>query len=153
MRRSEQEITEKKEIEKILEQSEIIRIAMVDNGTPYLVAMNFAYENGVIYLHSAKEGRKIDVLRKNNNIAFQCEIGVEIIHNEDSCSCNTRYLSVFGNGKVDLIDETNEKTAAMNAIMTKYTKSSGFAYPEAVLGRTLVIKVEIESMTGKKSGY
>lgn len=153
MRRKDKEITDRQQIEEILNKAEIIRLAMVDNGLPYIVAMNFAYVDGFIYMHSAKEGRKIDILMKENTIAFQTDTGAELVMKEEACSCGMRYMSVFGTGKAVLIDEKEEKTRALDAIMNKHTGRTGFEYSEKVFERTLVIKVEIESMTGKKSGY
>ena len=153
MRRSEKEITEKQEIEKILNQSEIIRLAMVDEGEPYLVAMNYVYFDGFLYMHSAKEGRKIDVLKKNNKVAFQTDMDVGLVIMEDTWRCTTRYMSVFGTGKVLLINDKEEKIKVLDAIMTKHKGKVGVEYPEKVLDMMLVIKVEIESMTGKKSGF
>ena len=153
MRRKDKEITDKQMMEKILDEAQVIRIAMVDNGEPYLVAMNFAYTDGVLYMHSAREGRKIDILKKNSKVAFQADTGVELLIENEACGCSTRYMSVFGTGKVFLIENKAGKTDALDAIMKKHTGRDGFAYPEKVFDRTLAIKVEIESMTGKKSGY
>ena len=64
MRRKEREIKDKKDIERILKDSRVLRLAMVDKDKPYLVPMNFGYRDGALYLHSALEGRKIDLLKK-----------------------------------------------------------------------------------------
>ncbi|NJD04112.1 MAG: hypothetical protein FIA99_16290 [Ruminiclostridium sp.] len=82
MRRKYKEITDKQLINDILSKAEIIRLAMIDNGNPYLVAMNYAYIDGCLYMHSAKEGRKIDILSKNNKVAFQTDTGVELVLNK-----------------------------------------------------------------------
>lgn len=153
MRRSDKVITDKMLIDKILIEAETIRLAMVDEGNPYLVAMNYAYVDGFIYMHSAKEGRKIDILNKNNKVAFQVDTGVELVLKEEACGCGTKYLSVFGTGKAIFIEHKVEKTKALDAIMSKHTGKAGFEYPEKMLEKTLVIKVKIESVTGKKSGY
>ena len=153
MRRADKEITDRRLIDKILTEAEVIRLAMVDEGNPYLVAMNYAYVDGCLYMHSAKEGRKINILRKNHNIAFQTDTGVELVLKEEACSCGTKYLSIFGTGKVSFVEDEAEKVKALDAIMTKHTGRTGFEYPGKVLEKTLVIKVEIESATGKKSGY
>ena len=57
MRRKEKEITITKEIEKILKESKVCRLAMVDEDKPYIVPMNFGYSNGYLFFHSAKQGR------------------------------------------------------------------------------------------------
>lgn len=153
MRRKDKEIVDKAFIDKILTEAEVIRIAMVDEGNPYLVAMNYAYIDGCVYMHSAKEGRKIDILKRKNEVAFQTDSGVELVMKEEACSCGIKYLSVVGTGKAIFIEDKAEKTKALDAIMTKYTGKTGFEYPEKMLEITMVIKVEIESLTGKKSGY
>lgn len=153
MRRADKEITDKTLIDKILTEADVIRLAMVDEGNPYLVAMNHAYSGGFLYFHSAKAGRKIDILNKNNKVAFQTDTGVEIVVEKEACSCSTRYLSVFGTGKAAFIEGKEEKIKALDEIMSKHTGKTGFEYPEKVLEKTLVIKVEIETVTGKKSGY
>jgi uncharacterized protein len=153
MRRAEKEITDKQLIEKILNDSEIIRLAMVDEGEPYLVAMNYAYVDGFLYMHSAKEGRKIDILKKNNRVAFQTDMGVELLLREEPSSCTTKYLSVFGTGRADLIDDKEEKTKVLDAIMEKHKGKVGIEYPEKALEKTLIIKIKIDSLTGKKSGF
>jgi nitroimidazol reductase NimA-like FMN-containing flavoprotein (pyridoxamine 5'-phosphate oxidase superfamily) len=153
VRRKDKDITDIQLIEKILKEAEVIRIAMVDEGMPYLVAMNYAYADGFIYMHSAKEGRKIDILKKNNKVAFQVDKDVELLLTREACRCSTKYLSVFGTGYTTFIDEKEEKKQALDALMTRYTEGLNFEYPSEVLERTLVIKVSIETMTGKKSGY
>jgi len=152
MRRKDKEIVVKNLIEKILSEAQIIRIAMYDGSEPYLVAMNFAYSKGCIYLHSAKEGRKNDILNKNNLVAFQTDTGVELVQNKDGCYCTMKYNSVFGTGYATLIDKKEAKIKALNAIMTKYTGRDGSGYPEKVIDRTLVIKVDIITLSGKRSG-
>lgn len=152
MRRKEKEITDKSAIENILKDAEIIRIAMVDDGEPYLVAMNYAYSDGFIYMHSALEGRKIDILRKNNRVAFQTETNAGLVLKDKACDCGAHFLSVFGTGRAYITVDLEEKTKALDAIMVKYTGRAGRQYPEGVMAKTLAIRVEIDSMTGKKSG-
>lgn len=152
MRRSEKEITDRTEIDKILHEAEIIHLAMIDGSSPYLVALNFVYADQALYMHSAREGRKIDILTRNNSVAFQTETGVELVLAKDAWNCSTHYKSVFGTGKAFLIDEKDEKKKALDLLMTKHKGQADYEYPDNVLNRTLVIKVEIDSITGKKSG-
>ena len=151
MRRKDKEITDIEQIGEILKEAEVIRIAMVDGSEPYLVAMNYVFFNGCIYMHSAKEGRKIDVLKKNKRVAFQADIGAEIILKGKASDCTTKYMSVFGTGKAIMVGEKEEKKKALDALMTKHTGDTEFEYPENVFNNTLIIKIEIDYMSGKKS--
>ncbi len=153
MRRADKEITEISIIEEIINKADVIRIAMVDGDQPYILAMNHVYLDGSIYMHSAKEGRKIDVLKINSRVAFEVDTDVEILLREDACSCSTRYRSVVGTGKVTLIDDIEVKKQVLDAIMKKHTGRDSFEYSEKSFERTLIIKIDIDSMTGKKSGY
>jgi uncharacterized protein len=153
MRRADKEITDRKLMEDVLQKAEIIRLAMVDDGEPYLVAMNFAYVDGALYMHSAREGRKIDALKKNNKIAFQTDFDAKILLKTEASSCTTQYTSVFGTGRAVLVEDRAEVIKAMDAIMIKHAGKAGYEYPEKALAMMLVIRVDIETMTGKKSGY
>lgn len=153
MRRADKEITDAGVMEEILNKSDVIRIAMVDGDVPYIVAMNHVYIDGSIYMHSAKEGRKIDVLKRNSRVAFEVDTDVEIVLREEACSCTTKYRSVVGTGSAVLIDDAKVKKTVLDEIMKKHTGRVAFEYPEKVLERTLIIKIDIDTMTGKKSGF
>ncbi len=153
MRRKDKEIYDIDLIKKILNEARIIRIAMCDGNEPYLVAMNFVYMDGSLYMHSAMEGRKIDVLMKNNRVAFQTDIGVELFVEEKACNFSMKYMSIVGIGRAYLINDRDVKINALNGIMEKYTGKAVFEYAESLIEKTLIVKIEIDSLSGKKSKY
>lgn len=59
MRRSDREITELPEILSIINGCKVIHLAMIDDGEPYLLPLNFGYacENGAFsfFCHSVRE--------------------------------------------------------------------------------------------------
>ena len=61
-----------------------------------------------------------------------------------------KYRSVIGYGKADFITDEDMKRQAFDIIMKQYTDES-FDYEEALLKSAIIIKVEIQSMTGKQS--
>ncbi len=69
MRRSDREITDEKKIAEILDTAKILHLGMVDGGRPYVLPLHYGYEFAdgalVFYMHGAKEGRKLEVLRTN----------------------------------------------------------------------------------------
>lgn len=152
MRRKEKEITEPEVISVILVNAPAIRIAMCDESGPYIVAMNFGWEEDRIYLHSAPEGRKISMLEKDNRVAFQTDIDTEIVPGESPCNWGVRYLSLVGRGRACFVENTQEKKYALDLIMSKYSGTKEFSYPSATLDKTCVIRIDIEEMTGKQSG-
>jgi len=153
MRRSDKEIKDLELIWKVLNECESCRIALCDGGKPYIVPMNFAYHDNALYLHSATEGCKIDIIRENSNISFQMDIKTQIVTDEIPCNWGMKYLSVIGSGQAHLIHDTLEKKEAMDIMMAKYSSENSFEYSDEALNSIMVIKIEIEEMNGKKSGY
>lgn len=83
MRRADREVTDVDGMIDIIDHCKVCHIALMDGEWPYIVAMNFAYsyENDqlVIYLHSAKEGKKLDLLRKDDHVCFEMDYDHEMI--------------------------------------------------------------------------
>ncbi|MBN2413112.1 pyridoxamine 5'-phosphate oxidase family protein [candidate division KSB1 bacterium] len=151
MRKKEHEIKSIKEIETIIEQAEICRLALCDFNMPYIVPLCYGYKDKTLYFHCALEGKKIDILKKNNNVCFEIEADVEINKSETPCNWAVQYKSVIGFGKAYLITNVHEKTAALDILMSHYTDGKFHYLPKSV-NHALIIKVVIENMTGKRSG-
>jgi uncharacterized protein len=151
MRRSDKEILDKELIDSILKKELVCRIAMNDDGNPYLVPMIFGYQDNCLFLHSAKEGRKIDILKKNNRICFEVESNVELVPAESACNWSFKYYCIIGYGNASFIEDMAEKKELMNIIMEKGSGKNSWDFPEAALEKTAIIKIEITAMTGKKS--
>lgn len=66
------ELTDK-QIEDMLNSCFTGRIGCYADNEMYIVPVAFVYEKPYIYVHS-KEGRKIDMMRKNNKVCFQLDI-------------------------------------------------------------------------------
>lgn len=153
MRRKEKEITDIQEIENILNSADICRLAFCDNQMPYIVPMSFAYSNRCLYFHSAKEGRKLDIINKNPNVCFEVETDTALIYDEAACKCTMKYKSVIGTGKVIFIEEEVAKIEALDLLMKHYVDKDEFTYPQKAIQAVAIFKVEINEMSGKKSGY
>jgi len=152
MRRKEKEITDKTVIESIILKSSVCRLALSEDNHPYIVPLCFGYEDNTLYFHSAREGKKLDILRNNNNVCFEFDIDHQIVEAEDACGWSMKYRSVIGFGNASIIDDPELKTKALDAIIKHYAGKL-LKYTKAKLKGTVIIKVEIESITGKKSGY
>ena len=64
-------IEDKQRIESIILHCDVCFVGIVDmEGNPYVVPMNFGYEDGIIYLHSGPEGSKVEMLEHNNNVCI-----------------------------------------------------------------------------------
>jgi nitroimidazol reductase NimA-like FMN-containing flavoprotein (pyridoxamine 5'-phosphate oxidase superfamily) len=152
MRRKEKQIVDKGIIEKILLESEICRIAMLDGSEPYLVPLNYGYANNIIYIHSATEGRKIDILKVNKRVCFEIEYHAEIIKKDEPCKWSTKYQSVIGYGNIEIITDTEAKKRGMDIIMNKYGYQGDIEYNEGSIGRMNLLQLKIDKITAKQSG-
>jgi len=150
MRRKEKEITEASAIEDIIKKSLVCRLALSEGNFPYIVPLSFGYRDKILYFHGPLKGKKIDIIRKNQNICFEFDINTEIVKAEDACHWSMKYQSVIGFGKAVLLEDLDEKRKALNIIMSQYSDRT-FQFNDTTLKGTVVIKVEIESMTGKQS--
>jgi len=150
MRRKEKEITDRSEIESIIRKAQVCRVGMVDDGLPYVVPMCFGYQDDTLFFHSAREGRKIEILKKNNPVCFEFDINPEIKAGKTACAWGMKYKSVIGYGTATFIEDPEEKQAALDIIMGQYAEGD-FKYSDKTLSEMLVIRIDISTMTGKKS--
>ncbi|MCP4687690.1 MAG: pyridoxamine 5'-phosphate oxidase family protein, partial [Desulfobacterales bacterium] len=143
MRRKEKEITEKKEIEEIIRESTVCRLAMVDGEEPYVVPLNFGFKDGVLYFHSASQGRKIDILKSNPRVCFTFDVDVEILQGKEACEWGAKFRSVIGSGRAEFIRESQAKRDALDVIMAQYSDETfgSYEYPDKFLKMVAVIKV------------
>jgi len=152
LRRADREIADRKEIEDILRQSTVCRLAMIDAGRPYIVPLCFGYDAGVLYFHSSPVGKKIDLLNRNRNVCFEFDADTIAVPADTSCGWTMRYRSVIGFGIADFVEDPGEKRAALDVIMRQYAEGT-HDYSDETLRKTAVIRVEILEISGKKSGH
>ena len=96
MRRKDREITDRNEIELIIEKSTVCRLAMADDSGPYIVPLCFGFRNNTLYFHSAAEGKKLGFLRKNPRVCFELDCDTEVRTGGKACDFSMRYRSVIG---------------------------------------------------------
>jgi uncharacterized protein len=153
MRRTDRLINNKEEIEAIIEKAQICRIALSDNNTAYIVPMNFGHKDNCLYFHCASEGKKLEILRKNNAICFEMDIDNHTVKFTDNlCSWGTKYRSVIGFGQAFFIEDAGQKSNALNIIIKHYG-GNRHDFSQKELGKVVIFKIEISSITGKKAGY
>ena len=64
-------IENKEQVEEIISRCDICFVGITDlEGNPYVIPMNFGYQDGVIYLHSGPTGSSIDMLARNNRVCI-----------------------------------------------------------------------------------
>ena len=94
-------IEDKQRIESIILQADACFVGITDlEGNPYVVPMNFGYENDTLYLHSGPEGGKIEMLQRNNNVCITFSLGHKLVyqHKQVACSYSMRWESAMCRG-------------------------------------------------------
>jgi len=148
MRRQDREITDKKAIEAIFQKASICHLAFNDRGYPHVVPMNFGYKDGCIYLHSAPEGRKIDLIKKNGKVAFEVCIYDGPHKGGAPCGWNFSYRCVMGTGKISIIKDPKLKRKAVDILIKHYSKAKYKLLADR-MKNMVMLRLDILSMTGK----
>ncbi len=152
MRRSDREVKEFKEIVDIMERCDVCRIALNHEGFPYIVPLNFGMDvkgNQIeLYFHGAMEGTKYDLIQKDNRVSFEMDCGHRLVTEVEQGSCTMEYESVIGRGHIEVLPE-EEKYDAL-CILMKHYRQGEFPFHQALLRRTKVMKLVVETMTGKR---
>ena len=115
IRRKEKAITDTNEMMSILQKTAFITIAMCENNEPYLVTLShgFDLENNCIYFHCAREGKKIDILKKNNVVWGQALIDNGYVQG----ACDHLYATTQFKGRVTFVEDLSEKHHALSIMI------------------------------------
>ncbi len=151
MRRKDKEIKDKQALMDILEKADVCRIGLCIDQQPYVVPMNFAYKENSIFLHTADEGKKLDIIERNNNVCFEADEPGAMVKSDIACKWTMKYRSIIGFGKAYIIDDIKEKEEALNIIMEKYSGTDKFTYSEQSLKHVTIIRIDIDELTGKEA--
>jgi len=95
MRRKEKEITDNEVLHEIIRSSQVCRLGLSDGNVPYIVPLCFGYKDRTLYFHSAAEGKKIELIKKNPNVCFEFDHNVEVVRAEKPCSWGMKYQSII----------------------------------------------------------
>lgn len=153
MRRHDREITDKNEILEIMKRCDVCRLAFNDGDYPYILPLNFGIEEKdghiILYFHSALEGYKTELIKRNNRVSFEMDCKHELKYDDEKGYCTMAYESVIGRGKVEVLPD-EEKANALRKIMGHYHQSEDTYFNPAAIPRTLVYMLMIEEMTAKR---
>ncbi|HOW30146.1 MAG TPA: pyridoxamine 5'-phosphate oxidase family protein [Bacteroidales bacterium] len=148
-------ITLQREIDEIIGKCQVCYVGMASSeGMPYVVPFNFGYKDGVIYLHSAGTGTKIDILKQNPEvcIVFSTDHQLHFQSEQVACSYSMHYRSVQAFGRVEFVEENDQKIEILNIIMANYTDRN-FKYNPPSLREVCTYKVAVSRFSGKIFGY
>lgn len=146
-------IEEQERIEKVLKMCKVCFVGIVDDGCPYVIPMNFGYDDGIIYLHSAQEGRSIRAMEKNPQICVTFCTDTELIrqHPEVACSYRMKAASVICEGKVEFEEDFDEKERILGIIMKQYIDKS-FIFSVPAVNNVKIWKLPLKNVGAKEFG-
>lgn len=148
MRRIRQELSPDTSLE-ILKKGKVVVMAVAgDNDYPYAVPLNYVYQNGYIYIHSASQGHKIDALKRNPKCSL-CVVDKDDVIPEEFTSY---FRSVIVFGEVEFIKSKEDKIKALRLLCEKY--SPGIDPTEEIkksIESVVIIQIRLERITGKES--
>lgn len=152
MRRSDREMKDRDEIIQVMRKCDVCRLALNDEDYPYILPLNFGMEiendQITLYFHGAAEGKKYELIAKDNRASFEMDCSHKLVTDLSSGNCTMEYESVIGRGTIELVPE-DEKYDALCILMKHYRKED-FPFNPAVVPQTTVFKLVVEQVSGKK---
>ena len=153
MTKRERQVTDEAQIRQILDKARVLHLGLAVNNEPYVVPMNYGYtmENGhlTLYMHSALKGKKLDMIRENPNVFFAIDCDRQPFGSGDiPCQYGLVYSSVMGRGKATIVEDVEEKMAAMTVLMKTQTQKD-FAFNDRLVSIVAVIRIDVEDYTAK----
>lgn len=154
MRRKDREITDFDAMLQIVQDCDCCRLGLAENGTAYIVPLNFGWEAAegrlTLYFHSAQEGKKLDLLHAHAAAGFEMDTGHRLVPGERADQYTFAYRSVIGRGTVTFLQDSAEKLAGLNCILAHYTGRRDWPVNEAMLRATAVYRLQVTDWTAKE---
>ncbi len=153
MRRKDREITDINEILEIIQNADILHLGLFDGDYPYIVPLHYGYEyqDGrlVFYMHGAREGHKLDLIKNDPNVCIELENDTELISGGDvACAYGATFASVIARGQAEIVSDAQEKIKGLKLLMEKQTGRE-FEINEKMAASVAVIKVAVNDFTAK----
>lgn len=155
MRRTERDLNELMHYQDILMRGDVCRLAINTSVAPYIVPLNYGYvwtDDGELQLffHSAKEGRKLELLAQNNLVGFEIDVDHELATNKHACGWGMKYKSIIGTGEVLIVNDEDVKKMAMDLIMRHYGYSEEtINYKPQIFKLTNILCLKVAEMSAK----
>ena len=152
MTKRELQITDLNEIKAILDHARVLHLGMAVDNEPYVVPMNYGYclegDKLTLYLHSAVQGKKIDMMKANSKVFFELDCDWVPFEGEKPCQYGLSYSSVMGRGEAVLVEDVEEKMKAMTVLMKTQT-GRDFSFNEKLVSIVAVVRIDVAEYTAK----
>jgi len=154
------EMKDRKKIEEFLDSVDYGTLAICAENKPYSLPLNFVKVGNFLYFHGAKKGKKIEIIKQNRQVSFSVVKAYSIIpsyfssNDKLACPATQFFKSVIIDGVISIVEQKDEKVAALTALMKKLQPEGGYrALSEDVYSKridaTMIFKVEIWNLQAK----
>ncbi|SFJ68871.1 pyridoxamine 5'-phosphate oxidase family protein [Thermoflavimicrobium dichotomicum] len=120
LRRKMKEVTDTNRIHTFIQQARVGYLGLYDEEGTYVVPLNFSWLNGNIYFHGSNEGRKVDAIQENETYCFTLAEEYGTVADPVPAHTGTAYFSVMIFGKLEIVQDLEEATDALEAMLNKY---------------------------------
>jgi hypothetical protein len=142
-------------MKQILDEEEVGHLGLVDGDQPYVIPINYAYIDGIIVLHCAIKGRKLDLIRRNPRCCFVVDRHPDRVRYHAEKRCHYRYHSVIVNGTARYVETEVERFDWILRYQDHHERRLSWTMgpkPEIMTAeRCGIILIEVDSMTGRKA--
>ena len=158
MRRKKEEITDDAAISAILRKARVGRLATLGaDGYPYIVPVNYVYLGESIYFHCAREGEKLDNIRRHARVCFEVDAPLAYLDTGydkemPPCEVGQFYQCVVIRGRAEIVEDIAEKVGALNALMASHEEVEGYSAITAetrAVALCTVVAVRVERISAK----
>ena len=160
IRMSNRACTDERKIKNFLVSAQTAFLGLVDDNMPYVIPLNFVCKDGIFYFHGANQGKKIDIMKSNVNACMTISENYGTMVDPTPAKTDTAYMSVIANGKVEIITDLDEATAAMQSMLDKYvpnyykaplSKTHIDKYQSSLGSKTVIFKIKPLNLTAKEN--
>ena len=153
MRRQDKLIADRTEQLRILDDAKVLHVGLIDGDRPYVVPMNFGRDGDDLWLHATVAGGlKLECIRSHPQVCVEADHFIRMVTDESACGrWTSHYLSVIGFGSAEIVEDAALKIHGLKVIMRKYSGREDWEFDEAQVAKTAIIRIRLESLTGKRS--
>ena len=153
MRRKDRQVTDKDQLQAIIDQCDICRLGLYDGQEVYILPANFGYswqgELPVLYFHGATKGRKLEIIAQNPRAAFEMDCSHQLVTGDAPCDWSMEYQSIVGQGVLEVVEDEAERLRGLDLLMQKHGYRGNQGYDPNVLKRTFILRLTVTQMSGK----
>jgi uncharacterized protein len=156
MRRADRLVEDRERLRAMLEKADACRLGFAQGDMPYIVTLNFGFEwEGelpVLFFHCAREGRKLEMMRRNPRVCFELDLEHELIVAPTACGWGMKFASIVGYGSLSEVSDEEGRREGLGLIMRRYGWKDDSGFEPGPMRAAMVLRLEASELCGKRKG-